>query len=84
MEIDPDTGRVKIERILRVHDCGRVISLLGAQGQLEGSVALGIGGALSEKLFFEEGRYLNTSFLDYKFPTSMEIPDMGKYFYRIE
>ncbi len=80
VEIDPDTGRVKIERILRVHDCGRVISLLGAQGQLEGSVALGIGGALSEKLFFEEGRYLNPSFLDYKFPTSMEIPDMENTF----
>lgn len=80
VEIDPDTGRVRITRMLRVHDCGRVINLLGAEGQLQGSVVLGIGGALAENLLFEEGRYLNPSFLDYKFPTSREIPDMENAF----
>ncbi|MFH0730056.1 MAG: molybdopterin cofactor-binding domain-containing protein [Pseudomonadota bacterium] len=75
VEVDPDTGKVEILKLVRTHDCGTVINLLGVEGQLDGSTSMAIAYALSEVLHYKDGRPMNASFLDYKFPTVMEFPD---------
>lgn len=78
--VDRETGRVKIEKVTFVDDCGQVINLLGAEGQLEGGVSMGVGYALYEDLTTEEGRTLNPCFLEYKMPTSLEMPELESNF----
>jgi hypothetical protein len=55
-------------------DCGTVINPMSVEGQLEGSIHMGLGYALSEQLIIEEGKTLNTTFLDYKIPNAMDMP----------
>ena len=77
LEVDTDTGQVKVEHVVYAHDIGRVINPVTAQGQVEGAVQQGIGYALMEDLQFdpESGACLCADFLDYKMPTAMEMPD---------
>jgi CO/xanthine dehydrogenase Mo-binding subunit len=56
------------------HDVGKAISLPGCKFQIEGGVVMGIGTAVFEEILFDKGRVLNTSFRDYRIPTSMDIP----------
>ena len=56
VEVDMETGVVKVLRITAVHDIGRVINRMGAEGQVQGGVVMGLGYALSEELQVEEGR----------------------------
>jgi CO/xanthine dehydrogenase Mo-binding subunit len=74
VEVDPETGVVKILRFVAAHDVGRVINALTAEGQVEGGVAMGIGYALSEELIYYNGRLVNGNFLDYKLPTALDVP----------
>ncbi|MBW2368474.1 MAG: molybdopterin-dependent oxidoreductase [Deltaproteobacteria bacterium] len=74
--VDPHTGRVKIDKLTRAHDCGQIINLLGVEGQLDGATSMAVAYALSEELLQENGRPLNPTFLDYKMPTVMEMPEM--------
>ncbi|MFQ5690106.1 MAG: molybdopterin cofactor-binding domain-containing protein [Gemmatimonadota bacterium] len=75
VEVDPETAMVKTRRYVVVHDCGRVINPLIVEGQIHGGVALGIGNAFYEQLFWDEqGQLLNASFMDYLVPTAAEIP----------
>jgi 4-hydroxybenzoyl-CoA reductase subunit alpha len=74
VEVDQETGIVKAGKIWTAHDCGTVINPLSVEGQLDGSVHMGLGYALSEQLIMEEGKTLNTSFLDYKIPNAMDMP----------
>ena len=58
-------------------DCGQVINVLGVEGQVEGSVVMGIGHALTENLIFgENGQVLNSSFQEYKMPTAKDACDV--------
>jgi CO/xanthine dehydrogenase Mo-binding subunit len=60
-----------------VHDCGTVINPTIVEGQVHGGVAQGIGGALYERLVFDEtGQLLNASFMDFLIPTAVEIPEI--------
>jgi 4-hydroxybenzoyl-CoA reductase subunit alpha len=78
VEVDPETGQVKIDRITIGDDCGQVINLLGAEGQAEGSAAMGIGQALMEEIIFGDGaQVMNTSYLEYKIPTSKDVHDIA-------
>jgi 4-hydroxybenzoyl-CoA reductase alpha subunit len=72
--VDPDTGVVKVEKMWTAHDCGTVINPMAVEGQLEGSIHMGLGYALSEQFQVEKGRTLNTTFLDYKMPTAADMP----------
>ncbi|MDP2954733.1 MAG: molybdopterin-dependent oxidoreductase, partial [Chloroflexota bacterium] len=63
--VDTDTGQVEVSRIVCAHDCGVAINPMAVEGQLEGSVHMGLGFALSEVVAMEEGITLNPSFLDY-------------------
>jgi carbon-monoxide dehydrogenase large subunit len=77
VEVDVETGRLKILRYVIVDDCGRVINPMIVEGQLHGGIAQGIGGALMEHLVYSnEGQLLTTTFMDYPIPTSKDIPDI--------
>jgi carbon-monoxide dehydrogenase large subunit len=80
VEVDVETGIVKVLRYVVVHDCGRVINPMIVDGQVHGGVAQGLGNALYEEMVYDEsGQPLTTSFMDYPMPTSMEVPriDVG-------
>lgn len=76
VEVDTETGQVKVLRAVFAHDLGRVINPVGAQGQVEGGLQQGIGFALMENMLFdpESGACLTSDFLDYKIPTAVEMP----------
>lgn len=77
IEVDPDTGAVRIHRYVVVHDCGTVINPLILDGQIRGGVAQGVGGVFFEKLVFDEdGQLLTQTFMDYLLPTLAEVPEV--------
>ena len=76
VEIDRGTGQVEVKRFIAVDDCGIRINPTVVDGQVHGGLAQGIGTALMEVIDFdEEGNHLNSSFMDYLIPTSMEVPN---------
>jgi xanthine dehydrogenase molybdenum-binding subunit len=74
VEVDLETGVVKVLRMTAAHDIGRVINRMGAEGQVQGGIVMGLGYALSEELHVEGGRVMNPSFREYKLITSPEVP----------
>jgi len=74
VEVDKETGEVKVLKVVSVHDSGRIINPLAAEGQVHGGVYMGIGYALYEELVLEQGRVVNASFADYHVPTALETP----------
>lgn len=74
VEVDRETGLVKVKKMWTAHDCGTVINPKGVEGQLDGSIQMGLGYALSEQFVMEGGKTLNTTFLDYKMPTALDMP----------
>ncbi|MFQ5913734.1 MAG: xanthine dehydrogenase family protein molybdopterin-binding subunit [Nitrospinota bacterium] len=74
VEVNPRTGRVKVLRVTAAIDCGRAINPMAVEGQMEGSIIMGLGWALSEEFVREEGRTLNVSFLDYHLPRVENMP----------
>ena len=76
LEVDTETGVVKILKMVSAHDAGRTINPLALDGQIVGGVVMGMGYALYEKIHFEDGKVTNPSFMDYKIPSSHEIPEI--------
>ena len=77
VRIDPKTFRMEILRYVVVHDCGRVINPLVLEGQVEGGVAQGIGGAFYERLVYDdEGQLRNASFMEFLVPYATEVPEL--------
>jgi len=74
VEVDPETGRVTILEVVAVADCGTVINPLGAEGQVRGAIAQGLGLAMSEWFAWSDGRPQNPNFGDYKLPTMGDMP----------
>jgi carbon-monoxide dehydrogenase large subunit len=75
VQVDINTGEVKVLRYIAVDDCGRVINPLVVEGQIQGGVAQGVGQALLEGAMYDDnGQLLTGSFLDYPLPTSTELP----------
>jgi aerobic carbon-monoxide dehydrogenase large subunit len=76
VEIDEGTGRTEVKRFIAVDDCGVRINPTVVDGQIHGGLAQGIGTALMEVIEFdEEGNHMNSNFMDYLTPTSMEVPN---------
>jgi len=73
--VNVETGEVKIERIAGCFDMGQPINPKMCEQQVEGAIGMGIGIALYEELVTDTGVILNPNFLDYKLPTTIEIPD---------
>ena len=75
VEVDPDTGKVTILRYTAVQDAGKAIHPSYVEGQMQGGVVQGIGWALNEEYFFnDQGQMMNSSFLDYRMPTALDLP----------
>ena len=76
VEVDPETGEVKVTKFITAHDVGTVLNPLFHQGQIEGGVIQGLGYALMEEMETEEGRISNLSLGDYKIPTIKDVPEL--------
>jgi carbon-monoxide dehydrogenase large subunit len=76
VEVDEETGIVKVNKIASAHDVGTTLNPISVKGQIVGGVVMGLGYALHERLQFEDGRVINPSFMDYKLPSSQEIPEI--------
>ncbi|CAB1081277.1 Xanthine dehydrogenase, molybdenum binding subunit (EC [Olavius algarvensis Delta 1 endosymbiont] len=76
VEVDLQTGKVKLLKMVTAHDCGQPINPMLVEGQLEGSVVGGMGQALYEDVIVEKGQVMNPSLLDYGFPTTLEMPEI--------
>jgi len=77
VETDPETAQIAILRYCVVHDCGPMINPLIVEGQIHGGVAQGVGGALYERMVYDEsGQLLNASFMDFLMPYVTEVPSI--------
>ncbi|MBI2467573.1 MAG: molybdopterin-dependent oxidoreductase [Candidatus Rokubacteria bacterium] len=76
LEVDPETGEIRIDRIWIAHDGGTAINPLLVEGQVEGSVYMGLGEALMEEQVFRHGLHKIPSMLEYKSPTTLETPEI--------
>jgi carbon-monoxide dehydrogenase large subunit len=75
VEVDTETGAVKLQRIVAVDDCGRVLNPLLAEGQVHGGLAQGIAQALFEEMAYDaDGTPLTTTLADYLMPSAAELP----------
>jgi CO/xanthine dehydrogenase Mo-binding subunit len=75
VEVDPETGKVDILRCTAFQDVGTAIHPSYVEGQIQGGTSQGIGWALNEEYYMsEEGHMLNASLLDYRMPTSLDLP----------
>ncbi len=74
VEVDADTGMVRVEKVWVAHDCGRAINPLAVEGQVQGSVWMGMAQALGEETRYEGGLPLHASLLGYPIPTIVESP----------
>lgn len=83
VEVDPDSGIVRVDRIWVAHDCGRALNPVLVEGQMEGSAYMGFGEALMEEHVFKDadhgraGLHNAPSLLDYRLPTSVDTPDLS-------
>ena len=75
VDVDRETGLVKVEKIVTAHDCGRALNPMAVEGQVEGCIQMGLGYALSEQVVLAKGRTLNANFLDYKMPGALDMPE---------
>ena len=77
VEVDADTGVVRLLRYVVVHDCGRMINPTVVEGQVHGGTVQGIGGALYERMHYNsDGQLQNASFMDFLMPYATEVPDL--------
>jgi xanthine dehydrogenase molybdenum-binding subunit len=77
VEVDPETGQVRLLRYTAVQDTGKAVHPAYVKGQIQGAVTQGIGWALNEEYIYDEaGHLLNGSYLDYRVPTCPDVPDI--------
>ena len=77
VEVDPETGKVEVLKYTAAQDVGVAIHPSYVEGQVQGGAAQGIGWALNEEYFYDaEGRMMNSSYLDYRLPTSLDLPEI--------
>ncbi len=75
VEVDTETGLVKLLRATTFHDCGQPLNPQIVEGQVNGCVSTGQGQALLEQIVYDKGRVVNPTFLDYRLPTTMDTPE---------
>jgi CO/xanthine dehydrogenase Mo-binding subunit len=76
VEVDKETGQVKILKYIAAHDVGRAINPMLLEGQVYGGATMGIGYALTERLILQNGKVMNPNFLDYKMLTAKDVPNI--------
>lgn len=76
VEVDLETGRVRVLRVVAAHDVGRAINPAGVEAQIEGGVVQGLGATLHEEMLVREGVVTNPTFVEYKLPTIRDVPEI--------
>ena len=76
VSLKPETGEIKIERVLTAFDCGAVVNPDGLRNQIVGANIMGLGGALFEAIEFQNGRITNNAFSKYRVPRFRDVPPM--------
>lgn len=76
VDVDLETAQWKCSKVWAAHDCGKAINRLAVEGQIEGSVHMGLGQVYSESLEYRGPQLRNPNLLDYKIPTSLEMPEV--------
>jgi len=77
IRLDPETGVVRVLRVAAGHDSGTIINPVGAHGQVEGGVLMGVGQALTERTQYgDDGRQANAGLLEYKLQTAADAPEV--------
>jgi 4-hydroxybenzoyl-CoA reductase subunit alpha len=74
VEVDEETGQIRVEKVWIAHDCGRAINPLAVEGQVQGAIWMGMGQALSEETQYVDGLPLRSNMVDYRIPTIVESP----------
>ncbi len=75
VQVDPDTGKTEVTRYTAIQDAGKAVHPSYVEGQIQGGAVQGIGWALNEEYYFDNsGRMMNPTFLDYRMPTSLDLP----------
>jgi xanthine dehydrogenase molybdenum-binding subunit len=76
VEVDTETGQVRVLRLVCANDVGRAINPMAVEGQIEGGAQMGLGYALTEAVIVKDGRVLNPDFLDYRLFTAADMPQL--------
>jgi 4-hydroxybenzoyl-CoA reductase subunit alpha len=76
VSVDEDTGQVTVHKIWAAHDCGRALNPVAVEGQVIGSVWMGLGQALEEEMIWKDGLLMNPGMLEYRSPSSAESPEI--------
>jgi CO/xanthine dehydrogenase Mo-binding subunit len=77
VEVDIETGIVRIEKVFAVEDCGKMINPMIVEGQMRGGIAQAIGSTLLEEIIYDDnGQLVTTTFMDYLLPTTSDVPDI--------
>ncbi|MGB8770244.1 MAG: molybdopterin cofactor-binding domain-containing protein [Candidatus Korobacteraceae bacterium] len=74
--VDEETGEVTVHKIWAAHDCGRALNPVAVEGQVIGSVWMGLGQALEEEMVWKDGLLMNPGLLEYRSPSSTESPEI--------
>src|SRR5438445_742785 len=76
VSVDEDTGEVTVQKVWAAHDCGRALNPVSVEGQIIGSVWMGMGQALTEEMVWKDGLLMNPGLLEYRSPSSVESPEV--------
>jgi 4-hydroxybenzoyl-CoA reductase subunit alpha len=76
VSVDEDTGEVTVHKVWAAHDCGRALNPVSVEGQIIGSVWMGMGQALTEEMVWKDGMLMNGGMLEYRSPSSVESPEV--------
>ena len=74
VSVDEETGEVTVHKVWAAHDCGRALNPVSVEGQIIGSVWMGMGQALTEEMVWKDGMLMNPGLLEYRSPSSVESP----------
>jgi len=76
VSVDEETGEVTVHKVWASHDCGRALNPVSVEGQIIGSVWMGMGQALTEEMIWKDGMLMNPGLLEYRSPSSVESPEV--------
>jgi 4-hydroxybenzoyl-CoA reductase subunit alpha len=76
VSVDEETGEVKVHKVWAAHDCGRALNPVSVEGQIIGSVWMGLGQAMQEEMVWKDGLLMNPGMLEYKSPSATESPEI--------
>jgi 4-hydroxybenzoyl-CoA reductase subunit alpha len=76
VSVDEETGEVTVHKVWAAHDCGRALNPVSVEGQIIGSVWMGMGQALTEEMVWKDGMLMNPGLLEYRSPSAVESPEI--------